>query len=123
MLALLGFLGGLINPLANIASKIADARIAALKADTDEKKIAADERVKTLEQRRAVMVAESASRINPVMRALLAGPAVIFLWKVMVWDKVLGLGSTDNLSENLWIYLFSVVGFYTVEQLVARFKR
>ena len=120
---MLGFLIGLIDPISRIAGKIADARIASVQASTDKEKIYADERVKALEQRRAVMVAESASRINPVMRALLAGPAVIFLWKVIVWDKVLGFGVTHNLSENLWIYLLSVVGFYFLDQLVARMKR
>ena len=37
-----------------------------------------------------------------VGRPLLALPVVSFMWKVIVWDKVLGLGSTDALTGALW---------------------
>ena len=30
-----------------------------------------------------------------MIRPLLALPVIIYLWKVIVWDKVLGLGTTD----------------------------
>jgi len=38
--------------------------------------------------------------VTAIIRPLLALPVVIFMWKVIVWDKVLGLGSTDALPAT-----------------------
>ena len=59
---------GLVDPISRIADKIAQYKIEQLKGATDQEKIAADERVKTLEARRDVLVAESGSRINAFVR-------------------------------------------------------
>jgi hypothetical protein len=34
-------------------------------------------------------------------RALPALPVIIYLWKVIVWDKVLGLGTTDAIAGDV----------------------
>ena len=70
-----------------------------------------------------MLKAESDGRVNGVIRALLAAPVVVFLWKVIIWDKVLALGSTDDLSENLWYVTMMVLGFYYVHWTVGRLKR
>lgn len=117
---------GLVDPISKIAGKIADARIAATNATTDREKIAADERVKGLEARMTVMVAEGGSRINAFTRAALAFPVAILLWKVFVWDKSLGQwtgGRTDALSPELWHVVMVVVGFYFVTDMVSRWRR
>lgn len=64
----------------------------------------------SLEQREAelnaqVVVAEQGHWYTAMVRPLFAMPFIIFLWKVIVWDKVLAQwthGSTDNLSPDLW---------------------
>jgi hypothetical protein len=117
---------GLIDPISRIAGKIADARVAQANAQTDRDKIAADERVKGLEAKRDVMVAEQGSRLNPMMRAFLAAPVAILLWKVFVYDKALGQwtsGRTDGLSPELWYVVMLVVGFYFLDTIAARWKR
>jgi len=123
MLGLLTSLLGLADPISRIASKIADARIASVQASTDRERIEQEERVRALEARRDVLKAESDGRVNGVIRALLAAPIVVFLWKVIIWDKVLALGSTDDLSENLWYVTMMVLGFYYVHWTVGRLKR
>jgi hypothetical protein len=120
---MIGFLLSLINPLATIAGKIAEARIAAANAQTDREKISSEERVRTLEQRRAVLVAESGSRLNSLMRAAYGVPPAIYLGKLYVWDKVLGWGVTDPLSPMMENVLWTVVGFYFLQWTVSGLRR
>jgi hypothetical protein len=57
------------------------------------------------------------------MRFVLAfGPAV-YLSKLFIWDKMLGLGRTDDLSNNLWYVAMTVVGFYFLQWTVSRTAR
>lgn len=123
MLGILTSLLSLADPISRIAGKIADARIAAQQAATDQERIAQEERIRALEARRDVLKAESDGRINSVIRALLAVPVVVFLWKVIIWDKVFGWGTTDDLSENLWYVTMMTLGFYYVHWTVGRLKR
>ena len=125
MIGVTGFL--LKIGIGSIANKLAAAYEAKQRAQTDQERIAADERIKALEARRDVLVAESGDRVNRLVRALLALPVVILLWKVFVWDKVLGAwtqGRTDALSAELWQVVSIVVGFYFVTDAATRiFKR
>lgn len=115
---------GLIDPITRIAGKIADARIASVQATTDKERIHQEERIKALEARQAVLVAASTnSKWDALMRFIMAVPVAAFLWKVIMWDKVLAFGSTDDLSENLWYVTMMVLGFYYVHWTVGAWKR
>lgn len=123
MLAIVTTLLGLADPISKIAGKIADARIAAIHATTDKERIEQEERVKSLEARARVLEREADSKINQFVRAALAFPVIVFLWKVIIWDKVLAWGRTDDLSENLWYVSMIVIGFYFASYTVGKFKR
>ena len=105
--------------IGSIVGKLAEAYSAHERAQTDQERVAAQERIAALESQRAVMVAEAGNRINAVIRALFAIPVAIYLGKVM-FDKILGFGSTDNLSSELWYYTYVVVGFFFVHSIVGR---
>lgn len=112
--------------IGSITSKIADAYLAKQNATTDREKIAADERIRTLEAKRAVMVAEAGSRINAIMRAALAAPVAVILWKIFIYDKALGQwthGTTDALSPELWNVVMVVVGFYFIYETARVFRK
>jgi uncharacterized protein involved in type VI secretion and phage assembly len=114
----------LINPLANIASEIAKYKTMALSAETDQARIEAEERVKSLEARRDVLIAEgSLSRLNVFMRFALALGPMVYLNKIYLWDKVLGWGRTDPLDDNLWSVVIAVVSFYFLYDIAARLRR
>ena len=66
-------------------------------------------------------MAEAGSRINAIMRAGFGLPPMIYLAKLYLWDKVLGWGVTDPLSPELWNVLWTVVGFYFLDQITGRF--
>jgi hypothetical protein len=109
-------LTGFSDAITSISKAISDARIATINAKTQEEKIAAEERVKALEARRDVLVAEAGvSKANVFMRTLIATPIAILFWKIFVYDKALGQwsnGRTDQLSPDLWQVVMVVIGFY-----------
>ncbi len=136
---LLGLIPGAFSTIDGITKAIASERINAQNAKTEQDRIAAQERVNTLQTRRDVMIAESHSPWNGLMRFILAlGPAVI-LFKFFAWDKVVGSLSgcageagqqvscatfrTDPLDTNQWAVITAVIGFYFLYEGVRQFKR
>lgn len=119
LLGVLKALTGFGDTVKGISHDIAQAKIEATRAGTEQEKIAAEERASALQARRDVLIAESASgsRLNAFVRAALAFPVVVILWKVFVWDKALGEwtgGRTEALSPELWNVVMVVIGFYFV---------
>lgn len=114
---------GLFDPLTKITGQIAQVRLEAEKAKTDKDRIAAYERIKSLEARREVLVKSSDSQFNGIIRGLFALPFVIYTWKLIIWDKVLGWGITDPLSEMLTYLLMVIVGFYFVHWTIGQLRR
>src|SRR4051794_24757360 len=75
----------------------------------------------------AVIIAEQGRWYTAIIRQLLAFPLVIYLWKVIVWDKVLGLGSTDPVTGMVaeWIGMIvtAYVGGRSIEKVARIFRR
>jgi hypothetical protein len=109
---MLSFLIGILNPLGKIADRLQDAYEAKLRAENDKERIAADIRVKQLEAKMQVLIAEQKNRLTRWIRPAFALPFVIYDFKIVVWDKVLGLGSTDALSPEFWQLQMIVFGAY-----------
>ena len=106
--AILGFLGG------PIAREIRGALRDRQNAANDAERIAADQRIATLETIRSVQTAGSATWIPKAIRALWSLPLILYLWKLVVWDKILGWGVTDTLGAyELWVGQ-AIVTFYFV---------
>lgn len=116
------------GPLESITKAITQVQLEKARAATDKEKIAADERLKTLEAKRDVLIAEAGSgiKLNALVRSLMAIPVVILLWKLVVFDNVFGQWtgwSTPSLSDDLWLLVTVIVGFYFVDSIASRFKR
>jgi hypothetical protein len=60
----------------------------------------------------AVVLAEQGRWYTALIRPLLALPVIIYLWKVIVWDKVLGLGSTDPIAGDVAQWAGAIVTTY-----------
>ena len=110
---LLGLLPTISNTINSITQAIANEKIAQIQATSEEDKARIDEHIKTLEAKRDVLIAETGhSNVDLWMRiGLSIGPS-IYLTKIFIWDKVLGWGSTSDLSNNLWQVVTAVIGFY-----------
>ena len=137
ILDILSIIPNAFRTVDNITNAIANERIAQISAKTDAERIFSQERIDALSQRRQVLVAESGSRINMIMRVVLAsGPASVLL-KIFLWDKVIGsfagcsqakpgtcgIFTTDPLDANLWAVITAVIGFYFLYEIAARVKR
>lgn len=125
---LASFLGGpVVNGLINAYKTKLDAantrdRIA---ADLAGKEIEAE--IEARKQASAVIIAEQGRWYTAIIRPLLALPVIIYFWKVIVWDKVLGLGTTDPLTGMIadWtgIIVTAYVGGRSIEKVARIFKR
>ncbi|HEY2755410.1 MAG TPA: hypothetical protein VGJ01_06660 [Pseudolabrys sp.] len=114
---LLGWLGNLLGgPFAKAA---VDAYRAKLSAENTSETIAADLAARELavEQRERelatqVVLAEQGRWYTALPRPLFAFAFVIYAWKVVVFDKVLRLGSTDPLSGDVAQWAMIVLTAY-----------
>ena len=113
----LGWLGNLLGgPFAKAA---VDAYRARLAAENTSEKIAADlaARELTVEQRERelaaqVAIAEQGRWYTALPRPLFAFAYIVYVWKVVVWDKVMGWGSTDPLSGDVSQWAMIVLTAY-----------
>jgi len=113
----LGWLGNLLGgPFAKAA---VDAYRAKLTSENTSEKIAADLAVRELdvearerELATQVVIAEQGRWYTALPRPLFAFAFIIYVWKVVVWDKVLGLGSTDALSADVAQWALIVLTAY-----------
>ena len=132
---ILGWLGNLLGgPFAKAA---VDAYRARLAADNASEKIAADLAARELavEQRERelaaqVVIAEQGRWYTALPRPLFAFAFIIYVWKVVVWDKVLGgwtHGTTDPLSGDVaqWamIVLTAYFGGRSLEKVARLLRR
>ncbi len=114
---ILGWLGNLIGgPFAKAAL---DAYRAKLSAGNTSEKIAADLAARELdvearerELATQLLIAEQGRWYAALPRPLFAGAFVIYTWKVVVWDKVLGLGVTDPLGGDVAQWAMIVLTAY-----------
>jgi len=109
---MIAFLLSLINPLKHVTDRIAEVRIAKESTKSNREKLRADITLKQLEARQQVLIAEQQHRLTRWIRPAIAAPFAIYVWKVVVWDKVLGLGVTDPLDDRMWWIATTVVGAY-----------
>lgn len=97
------FTGGLLD-------RLADAYEARHNAKTERERIAAEVDIARLEQQQANRAL--GGKITALVQAAWAAPFVIYNAKLLVWDKVLGLGATDTLSAELVGLQTTIVQFY-----------
>ena len=96
-----------------------DAYKAKLAADNTQDRTAADlaaraiaAEIEARKSANAVVIAEQGHWYTAMIRPLLALPVIIYLWKVIVWDKVLGLGTTDAIGGDVGVWAGMIVTTY-----------
>ena len=101
--------GGGLN---SILGKIEGAYEAKLKAQNDSQRIDAEQRIAMLEAQRDSVLASQSNRVGQLVRAAWAIPFIIYNGKLVLWDKVLGWGTTDPLSAQLTQIEMVILGGY-----------
>lgn len=121
---LLSLLSSLISgPLKSISNDIKELQIAKLQAQNDSEKLAYDERINILEARKNIIQSSQSDLLWRIGRALLALPFVIYINKLIIWDKVLEWGATDPLSSDLTYIMMMIVGSYFLDSGIRLLKR
>lgn len=127
--------GWLANLIAGpIIGKVIDGYKAKLAAGNDRDRMAADLAAKELavdqranELRTQLLIAEQGRWYTSIIRPLFALPLIIYFWKTIVWDKVLGWGSTDPLTSMIgeWagLIILAYFGGRTLEKCARIFKK
>ena len=76
---------------------------------------------------RDIVIAEQGRWYTALPRPLIALAFVIFIWKVVVYDTVLGFGTTPHLSDEMYNVLTVVIAAYcggrTIEKVAQIVKR
>lgn len=110
---------------AKLASGNTTERIA---ADLAAKELAVEQRERELASQ--VLIAEQGNWFTRSVRPLWALPFVLYTWKLVVWDKVLGSltnGSTDPLSGGMETMIVTVAAAYfggrTIENVARIIKK
>ena len=98
--------------IAAIGGELRAAYEAKLKAQTDAEKLAAEETIARLEAQQSILLAEQGRWLTAWVRPAIAMPFVVYIWKLVIYDKVLGWGATDDLSPNLWNMMTVIIGAY-----------
>jgi len=117
-----------------VVNGLINAYKAKLEAANTQDRIAADLAAKEIEaeiearkQASAIVIAEQGRWYTAIIRPLLAFPIIIYFWKVIVFDKVLALGSTDPLTGMIgdWsgMIITAYVGGRSIEKVARVFAR
>lgn len=110
------------GPVASITKELANAYLAKQNSKTEQERIAAEERIKELEARKDVILKAQSDPLERLVRIAWALPMVLYTWKLIIWDKILEWGTTDNLSPDLWnIYMIVLAGYF-VDVTIRRIK-
>ena len=103
---------------------------AKLDAANTHERIAADLAAKDIEgeiaarqQASAIIIAEQGRWYTAIIRPLLALPIIIYFWKVIVWDKVMGLGATDPLTGMVSDWAGTIIAAYVGGRTVEKVAR
>ena len=104
---------------APIVGGVIDAYKARLETENSHDRMAADLAAQAIaaeiEARKsadALILAEQGRWYTAIIRPLLALPIIIYLWKVIVWDKVLAWGSTDAITGDVAVWAGAIVTTY-----------
>ena len=118
---------------APVFNTIVEAYKAKLAATNTQDKLAHGLAVKEIEaeiaaraQASAIIIAEQGRWWTSMIRPLAALPVAIYIWKVVVYDKVFGLGTTDTITGDVstWagVIITTYFGGRTIEKVARIFR-
>lgn len=109
-MGLLSILG--IDPVGKVLDALTAAYKAKLDSKTDVERADAELSIMQLEAQRDIILQAQRDRFERWVRLGFALPFMLYINKLVVWDKVLGWGSTDPLSDLLTSIAWTVIGGY-----------
>jgi hypothetical protein len=98
--------------LGQVTKDLTNAYQSKINAQTEQERIAAEERIATLEARKTTILAAQSDPYERWIRIGWSVPFILYNCKLVVWDKMLGLGTTDPLSPELYSVMMICLGGY-----------
>lgn len=98
--------------LSGIADQITSWDLKRREAANDKDRIYAETMIEQLKLRQEVLVEEQKHWATRWIRPALAAPVVLYWWKLVVWDTLLGLGTTPYPGEHVVWFVLLVPGAY-----------
>lgn len=117
----LGWISGLGPTITSIFNKLEDARVALANAQNEKERIAAQERVATIQAQLEILKADP---IGAFVRLAFTFPFVLYINKIILWDKLwtAGKGYTPPLGTDIWALLMMIAGFYFLRWTIGKFR-
>lgn len=109
MLPILALLFKAATGAGGIGATIAKLEAQKLASENTAEKLDLDRQIAELRARQAE---QQGNAIDTAMRSSIALPFEIYLWKVIVYDMVLGYGTTAALPPQMWWIMGIVITFY-----------
>ena len=104
-----GIAGAIVSGLMNV---LPDFIIKYMGLKNDALRIQADEIIERRRLQRDVLIAEQGRWYTALIRPMFAWPLAIWWAKVILYDKVLGMGTTDPLTGQVGEWAGLIVGAY-----------
>jgi len=120
---MLKLLLGVLNPLTAIGNQLTEAYRIKTQATNNADRIQAEKVISTLEARRNVLLAEQGHWETRWIRPALALPVVVLWWKLIIWDTVLGWGSTPDPGQYVMWLAVSVPNVYFLMRPIEKWRR
>ena len=120
---LLKFLPIIGSSIGSIVKQIQEEKTKQLNSKNEAERIASDERIKVLEAKRDILLESYRNRWDNIVRFLWAAPFILYIWKLIIWDKILEWGITDPLSPTLENIMWTVLGGYFLVYVVDKIKK
>lgn len=117
---LFGFFTG---PLTEISNDLKEAYQSRLNAANDAERLAVEERINLLEARKSIILAAQSDPVERWVRIGFTLPFIVYVNKIVLWDKVLAWGSTDPLGDNFTWIMMTILGGYFLETTVKKVMR
>jgi hypothetical protein len=114
-------LSGAFGTINNLTKAISNEKIAGIKAATEEEKIESAERVRTLELQRDVRIQLIGHPWEPEKLGFYVW--LIYFAKCVVWDTVLGLGTTPALRGDVKLWLGLIVTYYFGKRMIEAYRK
>jgi len=118
---ILRFIGG--GGLSGLASELRKANADRLAAANDSERMAAEERIAQVANQMEAQTRGDGSWMAKAMRALFGLVVLVYFAKLLIFDKVLGLGATDALGGFADWTARTVVVFYFLDASIGKLRR
>lgn len=109
---ILSFFGGTF--LKEVTGNLQEAYKAKLAAQNDHEKLEAEQNIALLQVQRDILVAEQGRAMTAWIRPALAFPVIVLVWKLLIWDTVLGLDVTPDPGVLVMGIVWTILGAYFV---------